>query len=326
VSVPAHDAGHAGWDATTLLTAPPDGADLGGRRPMSLGRAASGREAAGIAALALALLANSRAWAAAQSPEFSRVPVEAMAISGAAVSPWRTPAEVIPCMRMYLWIFAFDDYVESFAPGDGARLDDLMRRCAGVVRGGHDDSHWLLTTLSTWQRDLAARPLYPALSGLWIEKFDSMLSSMRWEWEAGRSGRRDDAGLREYLAHADSIAAWVTVLPRWITYEGDGVLDHLDTLVAALGEYVIADRLANDLASFARERDQLGNNNVLSYGVSPDWVKTEIARHVNAVHRLLDKLVADGVGPAIELVRETEYATTFYEMAEFRGWGSDAGD
>jgi Terpene synthase family 2, C-terminal metal binding len=322
VSMPAHDADHTGWDAKTLLTAPPNGADLGRRSGIDC--VASGREAAGIAALALALLADSRAWVAAQSPQLGHVPVEAMAISGAAVSPWRTPAEVIPCMRMYLWVFAFDDYVENLAPGDSARLDDLMRRCSRVVRGGHDDSHWLLTTLSDWQRDLAAWPLYPALSGLWIEKFDSMLSGMRWEWEAGRSGRRDDAGLREYLAHADSIAAWVTVLPRWITYEGDDVLDHLGTLVAALGEYVIAGRLANDLATFARERDKLGNNNVLRYGVSPEWVKIEIARHVNAVHRLLDDPVADGVAPAIELVRETEYATTFYTMAEFRGWGSDA--
>jgi Terpene synthase family 2, C-terminal metal binding len=283
----------------------------------------SAKGCAQLIALGLALIADAHDWMAAQSPQFSHVPVEAMAISGAAVGPWRTPAEVIPCMRMYLWIFAFDDYVESFAPGDGARLDDLMRRCASVVRGGHDDSHWLLTALSTWQRDLAARPLYPALSDLWIEKFESMLSSMRWEWEAARSGRHDAAGLQEYLAHADSIAAWVSVLPRWITYGGDDVANHLDTLVPALGEYVIANRLANDLASFVRERDQSATDNVLHYGVSPEWVKTEIARHVNAVRRLLDDLVARGVGPAIELVRETEYAITFYAMAEFRGWGSD---
>jgi Terpene synthase family 2, C-terminal metal binding len=307
-----------------LTTAVPGSAALGRRRGIDC--VASGREAADIAALALALLADSRAWVAAQSPQFCTVPVEAMAISGAAVSPWRTPAEVIPCMRMYLWIFAFDDYVETFAPCDAARLDDLMRRLANVVRGGRDDSHWLLTALSNWQRDIAAWPLYPALSGLWIEKFDSMLDSMRWEWQAARSGRRDDAGLREYLAHADSIAAWVSVMPRWITYEGDGVLDHLDALVPALAEYVVANRLANDLASFARERDQPATDNVLRYGVSPGWVTAEIARHVDSVHRLLDDLVADGVRPAIELVRETEYATAFYAMAEFRGWGSDAAD
>jgi hypothetical protein len=284
----------------------------------------SSREAALTAALALALLADSRAWVAAQPPQFGRVPVEAMAISGAAVGPWRAPGEVIPCMRMYLWIFAFDDCVETFAPDDAARLDDLLRRCAGVVRGGRDDSHWLLTTLSDLQADLAAWPHYPALADLWIEKFDAMLDSMRWGWEVALGRRTDDVGLQDYLAHADSISACTTVMPRWITYGGDGLLDHLEVLVAALAEYVIANRLANDLASYARELDQPGSDNVLDYGVSTEWVKAEIARRVRAVHWLLDGLVAQGFGPAIELVRETEYATTFYTMAEFRGWGSDA--
>jgi hypothetical protein len=293
------------------------------QEPVQTDCGASGREAAAVAALALALLADSRAWVAAQPPPFGRVPVEAMAISGATVGPWRAPGEVIPCMRMYLWIFAFDDCVETFAPSDAARLDDLLRRCAGVVRGGRDDSHWLLTVLSDWQRDLARWPLYPALADLWIEKFDSMLESTRWEWEAAHNGRPDDADLRDYLAHADSISAWATVLPRWITYSGDDLLHYLDALVAALAQYVVADRLANDLASFARERDHGESDNVLHYGVSLDWVKAEIARRVGAVHRLLDGLVAEGFGPAIELVRETEYAITFYTMAEFRGWGSD---
>ncbi len=316
MSVPAHDADHMGWGAQSLMTALPDGTDLG----------ASSREAAGIAALALALLADSRAWVAAQPPPFSHVPVEAMAIAGAAVGPWRTPAQAIPCMRLYLWICAFDDCVVTFAPGDAARLDELMRRCACVVRGGRDNSHWLLRTLSGLQADLAAWPQYSVLADLWVEKFDAMLDCTRRGWEAALSRRPGDAGLRDYLAHADSIAAWTTVLPRWITYSGNGLLDHLDAMVAAMAEYVIAARLANDLASFARERDQPASDNVLHYGVSPDWVKTEIARRVQAVHRLLDGLVVDGFAPAIELVREAEYATAFYAMGEFRGWGSAASD
>jgi hypothetical protein len=294
--------------------------------PPEVDNAISGRDCARVAALALALLADSRAWLARQAPQFGHVPVEAMAVSGAAVSPWRTPAELVPCMRMYLWICAFDDRVESFRPGDEALLDDLLGRCADIVHGGRrDDSHWLLTALFDWQRDLASRPLYAALSGLWTEKFDSMLRSMRWEWSAGNSGPHDDAGLQEYLANADSIAAWVTVLPRWITYGEDGVLEHLDTLVAALAEYVVADRLANDLATIGRERDRLANDNVLRYGVSSGWVSGEISRRVSLVHRLLDDLAAEAVMPAVELLRETDYATTFYSMADFRGWGSDGG-
>ena len=179
---------------------------------------ASSREAAASAALALALLADSRAWVVAQPPPLGHVPVEAMAIAAAAIAPWRTRAEAIPCVRMYLWIYAFDDCIETFVSSDAARLDDLLRRLASVVRGGRDESHWLLTTLSGLQADLATWPEYPALADLWIEKFDDMLDSTRWEWEVAVGRRADDVGLQDYLAHAGSISAWTTVMPRWITY------------------------------------------------------------------------------------------------------------
>lgn len=289
---------------------------------VGFGGAASAQECARIAALGLALLSDSHAWMAAQSPLFRDVPVEAMAFACAAVSPWRTPAELAPCVRMCLWIFAFDDYIER---SDLAQLDDMLRRCAHIVGGkGADNSHWLLTALSSWQRDMAARPLYPALAGLWVEKFESMLNSMRYQWTAGRAAQRDQSGVHHYLAHADSVAAWITHLPRWITYGDSALLDHLDALVPAFSDYVIASRLANDLASYSRERDQPGNDNVLMYGVSPEWVNSEIARRAGAANHRLADLVAAEVMPAVELIREVEYATTFYSLADFRGWGSDA--
>jgi hypothetical protein len=306
-----------------------------GQRPLALPRVpaenfahvgfgddASAKECARIAALGLALLADSQAWMATQSPQLREVPVEAMAFACAAVSPWRTTAELVPCVRMCLWIFAFDDYIEQ---SDLAQLDAMLRRCANIVGGhGADDSHWLLTALSNWQKDLASRPLYPALSGLWVEKFESMLSSMRHQWMAGLAGQRNQSGVRDYLAHADSVAAWVMHLPRWITYGDSAVLDHLDVLVSAFSDYVIASRLANDLASFARERDHDGDDNVLMYGVSPEWVKSEIARRAGAAALRLAPLAAAEVMAAVELIREVEYAITFYSVADFRGWGSDA--
>jgi hypothetical protein len=288
---------------------------------VDFGGAASATGCAQLIALGLALIADARDWMAAQSPRF-RAPVEAMAFSCAAVSPWRKPAEVAPCVRMCVWICAFDDYIER---SELTQLDDMLRRCANIVGGqGSDDSHWLLTALSGWQRDLVSRPLYPALAGLWAEKFESMLRGMRHEWLAGRNTQRDISGVAEYLAHADSVAVWMTHLPRWLTYGDSAVLDHLDVLVSAFSDYVVASRLANDLASFSRERDQPGNDNVLMYGVSPDWVEGEIARRAEAAAQRLADLVAAQVIPAVELMRELEYATTFYSMAEFRGWGSDA--
>lgn len=294
----------------------------GGNTDVEFGGDPSGKGCAHVAALGLALLADSRNWMAAQSPQFRAVPVEAMAFSCACVSPWRTPPEVAPCVRMCLWICAFDDYIEQSGL---AEVDEMMRRCASVVRGdGPDDSHWLLTALSSWQQDLVSKPLYPALAGLWLEKFESMLRSMRYGWTAGRRAQRDQSGVKDYLAHADSVGIWITVLPRWITYGDSAVLDHLDVLVPALGDYVVASRLANDLASFSREHDQPGNDNILMYGVSRDWVKSEIGRRADkAVQRLAD-LVTAQVGAAVELLREVEYAMTFYSLGEFRGWGLDS--
>jgi len=288
---------------------------------LELGGAASANGCAQLIALGLALIADARDWMTAVSPRF-RAPLEAMAFSCAAVSPWRTPAQLAPCVRMCVWICAFDDYIEC---SDLAPLNDMLRRCANIVRGnGPDDSHWLLRALSSWQQDAVSQPLYPVLAGLWVEKFESMLRGMRHEWTTGRSAQRDRSGVADYLAHADSVAAWMTHLPRWITYGDSAVLDHLDLLVSALGDYVVASRLANDLATYSRERDQPGNDNVLMYGVSPDWVKSEIARRADAAAHRLAHLVAAQVLPAVELIRELEYATTFYSIAEFRGWGSDA--
>jgi hypothetical protein len=289
--------------------------------PVDLGGAASAKGCAQLIALGLALLADARDWMAAQSPQF-RAPVEAMAFSCAAVSPWRTPAELAPCVRTCVWIFAFDDYIER---SELTQLDDMLHRCANIVGGqGPDHSHWLLTALSGWQQDLVSRPLYPALAGLWAEKFESMLRGMRYEWLAGRNTQRDISGVTSYLAHADSVAACMTHLPRWLTYGDSAVLDHLDLLVSALGDYVVAVRLANDLASFSRDHDEPGNDNILMYGVSPDWVKGEIARRAEAAAQRLADLIAARVISAVELMRELEYATTFYSMADFRGWGSDA--
>lgn len=288
---------------------------------VDLDRAASAKGCAGLAALGLALLADARDWMAAQSPQF-RAPVEAMAFSCAAISPWRTLRQLAPCVRMCVWIFAFDDYIER---SELAALDDMLQRCANIVRGhGPDDRHWLLTALSSWQQVVASRPLYPALASLWAEKFESMLRAMRYQWLVGRTARRDWSGVANYLAHADSVAAAMTHLPRWLTYGDNTVLEHLDLLVPALDDYVVASRLANDLASFSREQHEPGNDNILMYGVSPEWVEGEIARRAGAAAERLADLAASHVLPAVELLREIEYTTTFYSLADFRGWGSDA--
>lgn len=284
----------------------------------------SAAECAPIAVLALAVLTDLRRWASTH-PVVAAVPLEAMAITAATVSPWRDARQLRPAARMYAWTYALDDHVEQniTALDD---LDDLFRRCDAVVHGGEpDDSQPLLAALSEWQADACGQPLYPRLVGLWTEKFTAALAGMRYDWIAGRSRLlgQGPSDLQEYLRHSDSILVWITYLPRWFTDEPGGPLTHLDVLTSAMDDIQVVVRLANDLATFSWERTQPGQNNILMYGTTPDWVRGELTRRAEAARRQLAPLVADDFRPAHEMIRLLDWAVGFYDLADFRGWGSD---
>jgi len=80
----------------------------------------------------------------------------------------------------------------------------------------------------------------------------------------------------------------------------------------------VATRLANDLATIARERDEAGANNVLMYGVSDDWVRDEIAARMTAVHDRLAPLTAANYLPAVGLVRIAEWSVGIYARHDMR--------
>ncbi|MGH3849266.1 MAG: hypothetical protein ACRDRT_06135, partial [Pseudonocardiaceae bacterium] len=225
------------------------------------------------------------------------------------------------CARMSVWTYAFDDYIEQEV-SSLTELDDMLCRCGTIVRTGiPDDSHPLLAVLSRWQADLMKQPLYPALAALWAQKFDDDLRGVRYDWVTGRA-REKSAGavssVEEYLDHADSILAWMVHFPRWI-YGGDArILDYLDVLIPALDEFTYVLRLANDLATIFREKNQKGQNNVLMYGVSPEWVRAELAERMTSGRRHLAPLLAEDHLSAHGLIRLAEWAVSFYELADFR--------
>jgi hypothetical protein len=225
---------------------------------------------------------------------------------------------------MCIWATAIDDCVEQDVT-ELAKLDEVFDRCSAIVRGGvPSDDSWLLTALYSLQQDLACRPLYPALANLWVGKFESFLRSTHHEWVAGRSPRRDLSGVNDYLEHSDNVAAWITHLTRWITYGDATIVENLDTLTAALAESVVAIRLANDLATFSRECEEHGHDNILMYEISADWVENQISLRTEKAAELLADLIAKSFVPAVELLRELEYAVTFYSIADFRVWSSDS--
>jgi hypothetical protein len=222
---------------------------------------------------------------------------------------------------MAAWVCAADDHVERDVT-EPAELDEFIDRCDTVVRTGRwDDSRPLLASLSRWQRELAAEPLYPKLAELWARKFAACLRAMRYDWLAG-SARADGTGtsatVAEYLANADSISVWQVHLPRWVSSGRTDLVDHLDVLVPALDDIAVVGRLANDLAGYSRERTEPRENNVLMYGVSPEWVRTEIDSRLGTARERLAELVALDYPPAVGLVRLAEWTVGIYAQTDPR--------
>ncbi|WP_456243364.1 ent-pimara-9(11),15-diene synthase [Streptomyces paludis] len=278
-----------------------------------------------VTVLALELLADLRSWAAQYPQVLAATPIEALAISTAAISPWRGADELRLPARMYVWAYALDDHVEQNVRSLD-ELDDLFGRCDAVVRsGGRDDSHPLLASLSGWQSALESAPLYPRLAGLWAARFAEALRGERYDWTAGRARDRGDgpSDPEEYLTYAASSNAWMTHFPRWATSDRGDLLDNLPVLDSALEAIEVAVRLSNDLATFERERSEPGQNNILMYDTSPEWVRGELARHSRKAREQLKALVTAGSAPAVELLRLLDWSVTFYSGADFRGWGSD---
>jgi hypothetical protein len=282
------------------------------------------KECAPIVLLALKVLADLRTWVD-EYPQLAAVPLEAMAMSTAIISPWRSHTELRLPARMCIWTYALDNHVEQDID-DVTELDDVLARCRMIVcDGGVDRSTQLLSALSDWQNDLHRNALYPALASVWQEKFEMDLQGIRYDWIAGRVHTHERrTRVEDYVAHADSILVGMTHLPRWITSDQHDIVDHLNVMLPALSDTAVAIRLANDLATFSWESRQEHQNNILMYdGVSPDWVRTEIARITTSVIQQLAPLSERHYLPAVEMVRLIDWGTAFYALADFRGWGSD---
>ena len=271
--------------------------------------------------LTLRVLDDLQRWAAAELPDHPDVPLAFVALGESVALPWSEPGQLRLSGRMAVWICAADDHVERDVT-NLAELDDFIARCDAVVRTGRpDDSHPLVACLSGWQRDLAAEPLYPALARLWENTFTGWLEAMRYDWVVGhaRAGGADiTSTVDEYLANAASISVWQVQLPRWVASGCAELVGHLDVLTPAVDDVTVACRLANDLAGYARERTDPRENNVLMYGVSPDWVRTEIDNRMAAVRARLAGLLARDFLPAVGLLRLAEWTVGIYARTDPR--------
>jgi hypothetical protein len=264
-------------------------------------------------------LADLERWTAAELPGYRDAPLSVIALTESMTHPWAGAEAMVLPGRMAVWVCAIDDHIEEDLT-ELDKLDEFIDRCNAVVRTGRrDDSNTLLASLSGWQQELAGRPGYSALAELWERKFAACLRAMRYDWVVGMaraSGTGAPSTVEEYLDNADSISIWQVHLPCWVNAGDAEPVDHLDVLVPALDDIAVVCRLANDLASYSRERDDPRENNVLMYGVSPDWVRAEIENRLDAVRSRLAGLVAADHLPAIGLIRRAEWAVGLYARAD----------
>jgi catabolite regulation protein CreA len=272
-----------------------------------------------VAMSVMRALADLQRWTVAELPDQLGAQLSVIALTESVVHPWASAEAIFLSGRMAVWVCAIDDHIERDVT-ELDKLDEFIDRCNAVVRTGRrDDSHPLLASLSGWQRELACWPDYSALAELWERKFAACMRAMRYDWVVGlarANGTGTTSTVAEYLDNADSISVWQVHLPCWVSAGGATLVDHLDVLVPALDDIAVACRLANDLASYARERADPRENNVLMYGVSPDWVRTEIERRLDAVRKRLARLVAEDYLPAVGLVRRAEWAVGLYARAD----------
>ena len=156
---------------------------------------------------------------------------------------------------------------------------------------------------------------------LWAQMFGACLRGHRYDWVVGwrrEQGEEPGTDVEEYLEHHDSIAIGQVHVPRWVAYGGSELAKHLDVLVHSLNDVSVVVRLANDLATIYRERDQPGQNNLLMYDVSAEWVQDELANRMAAVRQRLAPLLADDYLPAVGLVRLAEWCVGFYALQDLR--------
>lgn len=268
----------------------------------------------------LAALGDLERWMAVHHPGYESRTMAAIAFSEAGIAPWATGEQLRLPTLMAMWVIVLDDYLEQEAT-DLTEIDELVDRCNAVVRTGQaDDAHPLLVSLSDWQRQAVALPRYPDLAPLWERGVARTLDGYRYNWVAGWARDRGETppGLAmdvdEYLAHIGSSAIGQVHVPRWLTFGTDTLLDNLEVLVPALEDTHYVCRLANDLGTIERELSQPGHghNNILMYGVSPEWVRDLLERRLASVRSGLAPLLATGDRDAVAVLRLAEWCVSQY--------------
>ncbi|MEH1128139.1 terpene synthase family protein [Micromonospora sp. CPCC 206061] len=256
---------------------------------------------------ALQLAESLRDWAAAQGSAFPQKHTMVFALSSAFISPWLDRPVLELASRIWSWITAVDDTVDS-PECDHASADAILRGCRAVAAGGPHGDEPLARALAEIRDTVAALPGHPDVAPLWRDAVDRLLVGMAYE------ARSESGTLTGYLEHATyTVGVPMYVVALWAAMER---VDPVP-LLPALRDAAVAVRLANDARGHAREAAE-GGLNALRLGLSPDTVRHLVGDRLASCERRLAPLLARADPPAVALHRMAVWGTRIYQRIDFR--------
>ncbi|MGF1429836.1 terpene synthase family protein [Kitasatospora sp. LaBMicrA B282] len=215
-----------------------------------------------------------RAWAEGHKG-MPQAPIPALSLVITRANPELTPAELELMMRAMMWIYALDDLFDTAGLAD-QELQQHGERYLAVLAGDRIPAHAraqdaLVPPLEEIVAGLAAYPLFARLRPHLVEQFAAVMGGMRsehsWQHALRRQQQHEGAVLPGF---AENVAVgrrsiggpgyYAVALILLDDASAEDVLPQLDELSMQAG---VCMRLANDLATHRREREEGGVNAVL---------------------------------------------------------------
>jgi hypothetical protein len=272
-----------------------------------------------ICALAAEVQREAESWAARYGKLIEFEYIAPITLAFAFSSPWSTAEQLRLHTRIELWVFVLDKAIDCDARSRD-EVEDIVRRCRGVIDGAPPDpSDLLATALADIIADLRSATLWQPLEALWKWLTCRTLDGMLLEWITAESvlNGATPPTLDEYLSNSDSCAFRLIRLTEWISTGDVALLPHVETLMSAAWHAEISSRLTNDLRTHEREKGQT-DLNALMLGVSEREITTRIRQATERCADMLRPLASNSVYPAISLERVLSFGNGFYETTDFR--------
>jgi hypothetical protein len=240
-----------------------------------------------------------------------------VALANANAAPWCTADQLTVANRTALWLCAVDWRIDHLSRS-AEEADAVVARCLDVAGGREpapDDA------LGAFLAELRDRLAPGAHAGAWRAELGRVLGAMARErrWALDHSAGGPPPSVEDYLANADSFASTFVNVSHWIALGEAATLAHLPDLTAAGRDVQLILRLANDLATFEREKAS-GDLNILLLGVDRAEVTARMAGLADDCLRTLEGLSGHCPREAEYLARQLGFTSGFYRVGDLF-WG-----